>query len=148
MNLESLDNEARQIVNKYDRKHAAVLPLLHLAQEKAGHVTPEAEAWVAGWTDTPVVHVREVVTFYTLFRRKPAGRTHIRYCTGTTCMLLGGTKGLNHLKKKPGLADGTVSVEEVECLCNCEAAPMMQVGDEYVGNLTEKKIDEILENLK
>ncbi len=148
--IASLDNEAKAIVAKYDKAHAAVLPLLHLAQDKLGYITPEAEAWVSKWTEVPVVHVREVVTFYSMFHQKPVGKTHIRYCTGTSCMLAGGDKQLAYLKKKLGIenggvtADGKYSLEEAECLCACEAAPMLQAGDAYVGNLTEKKIDETL----
>ena len=153
-NLDSLDSHAEKIVAKYDRRHAAVLPLLHLAQDQLGLVTPEAEAWVSKWTEVPVVHVHEVVTFYSMFRQKKAGRHHIRFCTTTSCVLRGGEKILAHLKNKIGAengqtsADGKFSLEEAECLCACEMAPMMQVDGKYIGNLTEKKIDEILQNLK
>lgn len=152
--LKQLDAEAQKIVAQYDEKRAAVLPLLHLAQDKIGHVTPEAETWVSKWTEVPVVHIREVVTFYSMFHQKPAGKNHIRFCTGTSCMLMGGEKVLDHLKKKFGIEngqtaqDGRVSLEEAECLCACEVAPMMQVNDEYYGPLDEKKADEILKGLK
>ena len=147
MDLNSLDAEARKILEKYDQKRAATLPLLHLAQDKVGHVTPEVEQWVSRWTEVPVVHVHEVVTFYTMFHQEPVGRHHIRFCTTTSCMLRGGERLLEHLKKKLS-SDGRVSLEEVECLCACEQAPMMQVGDEYHGDLTLEKIDTILERLK
>ena len=152
--LKELDTEAQKIVAKYDKKHAAVLPLLHLAQDKIGFVTPEAEAWVSKWSEVPVVHVREVVTFYSMYHQKPIGKHHIRFCTTTSCMLMGGEKVLGHLKKKLSVsngqttADGKISLEEAECLCACEAAPMMQVDEKYIGELTEKKIDEILDGLK
>jgi NADH-quinone oxidoreductase E subunit len=154
MNLSQLDPEAQRIVAKYDQKRAAMLTLLHLAQEEAGHVTPEVEAWVSKWTGVPLVHVHEVVTFYSMLRKKPAGRCHIRYCTSTSCVLQGGEKLLGYLKKKLGVedretaADGKFSLEEAECLCACEMAPMMQVGDDYHGDLTEKKIDEILARIR
>lgn len=152
--MNSLDAAAEKIIAQYDRKHAAVLPLLHLAQDKVGHITPEVEAWVSKWTEVPVVHVREVVTFYSMFRQKPAGKHHIRFCTGTSCVLSGEEKILAYLKKKLGIengqitADGKVSLEEAECLCACEMAPMMQVDGKYVGPLDEKKVDEILDELK
>jgi NADH-quinone oxidoreductase subunit E len=69
-------------------------------------------------------------------------------------MLMGGEKILGHLKKKLKIqggqttADGRVSLEEAECLCMCEAAPMMEVNGKYFGDLTEKKIDEIIDGLK
>ncbi len=152
--LKGLDPEAQKIIAKYDQKRAATLMLLHLAQDKVGYVTPEVEAWVSKWTDVPVVHVRGVVTFYSMYHLKPAGRHLIRYCTSTSCVLQGGEKLLCHLKKKLGIdnqettRDGKFSLEEAECLCACEMAPMMQVGDDYHGDLTEKKIDEILDKLK
>ena len=153
-NLDSLDSPAEKIVSKYDRRHAAVLPLLHLAQDQLGLITPEAEAWVSKWTEVPVVHVREVVTFYSMFRQKKAGRHHIRFCTTTSCMLLGGENILQYLKKKLAIEngqtspDGKISLEEAECLCACEMAPMMQVDGKYVGPLTTEKVDEIIEGLK
>jgi NADH-quinone oxidoreductase subunit E len=152
--LSQLDASAQKIVARYDKKHAAVLPLLHLAQEKLGAVTSEAEQWVSQWTEVPVVHVHEVVTFYSMYHQKPAGRHHIRFCTTTSCVLMGGENSLDYLKKKLGVenggttADGKFSLEEAECLCACEIAPMMQVDGKYFGNLSEKKIDEILDHLK
>ena len=149
-----LDNEAKKILSKYDQKRAATLPLLHLAQDKIGYVTPEIEQWVSRWTEVPVVHVHEVVTFYSMFHQKPVGRHHIRFCTTTSCVLRGGEKILGHLKNKLRIEnhettqDGKFSLEEAECLCACEQAPMMQVGDDYYGDLTEEKVDQILEKLK
>ncbi len=152
--LSQLDPEAEKIVAKYEEKRAAVLPLLHLAQDKIGYVTPEAEAWVSRCTGVPVVHVREVVTFYSMYHQKPVGKNHIRFCTTTSCQLLGGEKVLEHLKKKLGIengqtsSDGKFSLEEAECLCACEMAPMMEINGEYLGPLDEKKIDKIIDDLK
>ncbi len=152
--LESLNPEAEKIVAKYDQKGAATLPLLHLAQDHIGQVTPEAEAWVSRLTEVPVVHVHEVATFYSMYHFKPVGKHHIRFCTTTSCVLKGSEKALEYLKKKIGIEngqtskDGKFSIEEAECLCACEMAPMMQVGEKYHGDLTEKKIDEILDKLK
>ena len=152
--LKTLDKDAEKIVAKYDKKNAAVLPLLHLAQEKIGHITPEAEAWVSRWSEVPVVHVREVVTFYSMYHQKPVGKHHIRFCTTTSCVLMGSEKVLDCLKKKLGIengqttSDGKVSLEEAECLCACEMAPMMQVDGKYYGDLTEEKINKIIETLK
>lgn len=154
VNLQHFDTEAEKIVAKYDKKNAAVLTLLHFAQDKIGHVTPEAEAWVSKWTEVPVVHVKEVVTFYSMYHKKPVGKHHIRFCTGTSCVLNGCEKLLQHLKDKlhvqnQGVTkDSRFSLEEAECLCACEKAPMMQVSDKYYYDLTPKKIDEILNEHK
>jgi NADH-quinone oxidoreductase subunit E len=152
--LATLDAEAGKILAKYDEKRAATLTLLHLAQDKVGYVSQEVEAWVSKWTDVPVVRVHAVATFYSMYHKAPAGRTHIRFCTSTSCMLAGCEKLLAHLKAKLGIdngqttPDGRVSLEEAECLCACEGAPMMQVGDDYHVDLDEKKIDRIVDGLQ
>ena len=152
--LSQLDAQAEQIVAKYDQKRAALLMLLHLGQDKVGFVSPAVEAWASKWSEVPVVHVHEVVTFYSMYHRSQPGRHHIRFCTTTSCVLRGSEKLLGHLTKKLGAkngettADGKVSLEEAECLCACEMAPMMQVDGKYYGNLTEEKIDDILKGLK
>ncbi len=154
MILTAFDGEAQKIVAKYDQPKAAMLTLLHFGQDKAGYVTPEVEAWVSKWTQTPVVHVHEVVTFYSMYHKKPAGKYHVRVCTSTSCQLAGCDKLVEHLKKKLKLengqtsADGRFSLEEAECLCACEVAPMIQVNGPYYGSLDEKKIDQIIEGLK
>ncbi len=154
MNLLQFDAEAQKITAKYDDKRAATLTLLHFAQGKIGYVTPEAEEWVSRHAGVPIVHVHEVVTFYSMYHTKPAGRNHIRFCTSLSCMLNGSEELLGHLKKKLGVEnggvtpDGRVSLEEAECLCACEHAPMMQVNGPYHMDLTPKKIDEIVDGLK
>ena len=153
-NLSPFDADAQKIVAKYDDKRAATLTLLHFAQSKIGYVTPEAEEWVSWHADVPIVHVHEVVTFYSMYHQKPAGKHHIRFCTSLSCMLNGSEPLLGHLKNKLGIqngetsADGRFSLEEAECLCACEHAPMMQVNGPYYMDLTPKKIDEIIEGLK
>jgi NADH-quinone oxidoreductase E subunit len=152
--LKTLDADAQKLLSKYDRKRAAIGMLLHIAQEKVGYVTPDVEAWVSRWTGEPIVHVHEVVTFYSMYHKKPAGKNHIRFCTSTSCVLQGSEKLLCHLKNKLQVenhgvtTDGQFSLEEAECLCACEGAPMMQVGDKYYLDLDEKKIDSILDGMK
>jgi len=151
--VRSLDSEAAKILVLYDQKRAAVLPLLRLAQEKAGFVSPEAEAWVSEHTGVPLVHVHEATSFYTMFHVKPHPKHHIRFCCGTSCMLRGSEERLAYLKEKLGVrdgvsSDGLVFVEESECLCACETAPMMQVDDRYVGDLDSAKIDAELDKIR
>lgn len=148
--LKSLDPEVQKILAKYDQKRAAVLTLLHLAQEKIGRITPEAIEWVARWTEVPPVHVKEVVTFYSMYRTEKGGKHHIRFCTSTSCQLLGAKELLAYLKQKLNISngqttpDGKFSLEEAECLCACEAAPMLQLDGPYIGNLDRQKIDQII----
>ncbi|MBI2155018.1 MAG: NADH-quinone oxidoreductase subunit NuoE [Candidatus Rokubacteria bacterium] len=146
--------EVRRLQALYPDKRAALLPVLHLAQEAFGHISLEAEEYAAGLFDLSPAHVHEVVTFYSLFFREPRGRHVISVCHNLTCHLLGAQRVLTHLKKRLGVdvggttPDGGVTLLSVECLCACEMAPMMQVNDRYEGNLTPEKVDRILAELR
>ncbi|KRT68181.1 MAG: NADH-quinone oxidoreductase subunit E, NADH-quinone oxidoreductase subunit E [Candidatus Rokubacteria bacterium CSP1-6] len=145
--------EVRRLQGLYPDRRAALLPVLQLAQEAFGHISLEAEEYVAGLFDLSPAHVHEVVTFYTLFFREPKGRHVISVCHNLTCHLLGAQQVLAHLKERLGVEvggttpDGRVTLLGVECLCACEMAPMLQVDDRYEGNLTREKVDWILEGL-
>jgi NADH-quinone oxidoreductase subunit F len=141
VNLTQLDARADEIVRRYDERKAAMLPLLWLVQQNFGFVSSEAEFWVARRLGIAVSHVREVVSFYTMFRTKPGGRRELRVCTSLPCRLRGAEEVLHRLKDQFGVApgettaDGDLTVTEVECLCACEIAPMAQLDEMFVGPL-------------
>lgn len=141
------------IVGRYPVRRAALLPVLHLAQEQFGYVSREVEEYVAELMELPVSDIHEVVTFYTLFHQKPIGKYHFQVCRNIACYLLGTDQIIKRcvekLSVRPGETspDGRYSLATVECLAACETAPMMQLNDDYIGNLTAEKIDAIIEGL-
>jgi NADH-quinone oxidoreductase subunit F len=143
VNLAGLEPQAREIIQRYDQPRAATLPLLWLVQENFGYISSEAEFWVGSLMGLAVSHVREVVSFYTMFRTKPAGRRELRVCTSLPCLLRGAEDVLAHIKDQlkvgPGetTPGGELTVTEVECLCACEIAPMAQLDEQFVGPLDE-----------
>ncbi len=146
--------EFEELLTHYPNKRAAMLPVLWLAQKQFGWISQKVMEYVAGLLEIPAVKVYEVVTFYTMFHRKPMGQYHIQLCRTLSCELCGKGEILNHLKKKLGIgigettSDGKFSLTEVECLGSCGTAPMMQLNEDYFENLNPKKVDEILDGLK
>jgi NADH-quinone oxidoreductase subunit E len=146
-------SEVRRLQALYPDPRGALLPVLHMAQETFGYVSLETEEYVAGLFDLSPAHVHEVVTFYTLYFRERPGRHVVSVCHNLSCHLAGASGIIAHLKKRLGVSpgettdDGRVTLLSVECLCACEAAPMMQVDDRYELNLTPAKVDQILEGL-
>jgi len=152
--LEELRPEAEAILAKYDRKAAAMLPVLQLVQARFGSISREAEAWVGQLLEVSQAHVHEVVTFYTLYFQRPKGRHVVAVCHNLSCHLAGAPLILAHLTERLGIEagettdDGRITLQAVECLCACEAAPMMQVDDRYELHLTPDKVDRIVEGLR
>ena len=145
--------EVRRLQALYPSPRAALLPVLRMAQETFGHISLEAERYVAALFGLSPAHVHEVVTFYTLFFRKPVGRHVLCVCHNLSCTLMGGEDVIAYLEGRLGIEagettpDGRITLLRVECLCACEMAPMMQVDDAYVGPLTRETIDRVLEGL-
>ena len=65
---------------RLERKRSAALPLLHLFQEHFGFVSNESMSWIAQRLELQPINILELVTFYPMFRREPAGKKHIRVC--------------------------------------------------------------------
>ena len=143
--------EFDKITSRYEDKRAALLPLLHLVQEKEGLISPDSEEEIAAYLGIPVVHVHEVVSFYHLFRQKLQGKCHFSVCQTTSCALRGAEEIIEHIQKRLGIKpgettpDGKFSLGVVECLGACEIAPMMQFNKEYIGFLNKGKVDGLID---
>jgi NADH-quinone oxidoreductase subunit E len=146
--------EVRRLQALYPERQAALLPVLRMAQETFGHIAPEVEVYVGALFELSPAHVHEVVTFYTLFFQRPVGRHVVAVCHNLSCSLRGAEDVLAYLQERLGIeagettADGRVTLLRVECLCACEAAPMMQVDDAYIGPLDRAAVDRVLEGLQ
>ncbi len=147
------ENQERftKIIGRYPNKRAAMLPTLHLIQEQQGYVSLESEVYAAEKLDLPVVEVREIVSFYSMFSTKPRGRHHIKVCNSLSCWVCGSSGIKEHLQMRLGVepgettSDGEISWEVVpDCLGACELAPMIQLDGINKGLLTPEKLDALL----
>lgn len=142
------------MVQNYPVKRSALIPILLTAQEDLGYLSDESIAAIARYFELPEIEVYEVVTFYSMLRRRPVGRHHVQVCTNISCLLLGGEEIFEHVSKQLGIkegettGDGQFSLTEVECLGACCNAPAMQVNYSYHDDLTREKVDQILLELK
>ena len=147
----------QKIIKRYPegRQKSALLPLLHLAQaEFGGWLSPETMDYVASILNLPSIEVYEVASFYSMYNLQPVGKCVLEVCRTGPCMLRGSDDIIEYLENKLGIkegettADGMFTLKTVECLASCGTAPMMQVGDRYIEDLSEEKLDEVLEELR
>jgi len=123
---------ARDIIARYPYKKSAVLPLLHLAQDQDGWVTPEAMVEIAKLLDLSPALVFGTCSFYTMFKREPIGDLLVSVCTNVACIVNRAPEVLHHLRQRYA-DDPAVTVEEVECIAACDRAPAIQVNYEFHG---------------
>ena len=145
--------ELRELAARYPQPRSALLPMLHLVQSVDGRVSPrgiEACAEILGIT---TAQVSGVATFYTMYKRRPAGKLHLGVCTTALCAVMGGDILLQRAKDRLGIdegqttPDGQVSLERLECNAACDFAPVMMVNWEFFDNMDPEKTDELIERL-
>ena len=143
-----------RIVKKYEIKASALLPVLYLAQEEFGHLSPPVMDYVASLLDLPPSHVYEAVSFYILFRKKDMGRWCLQVCNNITCTMLGSESLIKIIKSDLGLGpnevtkDGVFSYMPVQCLGSCDTTPVVAVNETYYENQSPEKFRELLRNLR
>jgi NADH-quinone oxidoreductase subunit E len=149
-----LRQRAEEIVSLYPRKRSAMLPLLHLAQEQDGYLSAEGIAEVAELTGTTAADVRGTAAFYDMYHLEPVGKYVVGVCTNVACLLAGGLELLDHASETLGCAvgstsdDGLFTLEETECLADCNIAPCVQVNHRYVRTTTPDAFDAMVDELK
>lgn len=151
--MSGLSEEDARIIASFPERRSALLPLLHKYQRARGWLSEETMTEVGKLLDLSPAQVKEVVSFYTLFRQKPLGRHHIQVCRTTSCYLCGAFDVLGHLAERHGLRpgevtpDGRLSLEVVECIALCHEAPAIQINMKFHGRVTAERMDQILKEL-
>lgn len=154
MLLDTHRDEIASIVARFASRRSAVLPLLYIAQDTYGHLTPEAIREVAAILDLPATDVFEVVGFYTLYYNRPVGTWMLQVCDDVPCCYLGAEELVEALKQTLGIAedettaDGMFTLQRVKCLAACDRAPVVQANLDYLYDVTAEKAGPLLADLR
>jgi len=149
-----LEQDARELIGRYPVDRSALLPLLHLVQAEEGFVSATGIRFCAEQLDLTTAEVTAVATFYTMYRRRPAGKYHVGVCTNTLCAVLGGDQIFDELKQHLGVennettADGEISIEHIECNAACDYAPVVMVNWEFFDNQTPESAKQLVDQLR
>jgi len=142
--------EIEALVKRYPAAQSALLPVLHMAQEDFGYLSMEVQQMVADVLGLNLMRVREVVTFYTMFREQPCGKYLLEVCTNAGCMLNGANDLVRHLCDRLGIGmgettpDGMFTVTEVECAGACGGAPVVQINNQYHEKVDAAHLDDFI----
>lgn len=149
-----LTADAAQIKARYPQERSALLPLLHLVQSEDGYVSPRGIAFCAAELGLTTAEVSAVATFYTQYKRHPNGDYTVGVCTNTLCAVMGGDAIWEELSDHLGVghdettADGSITLERVECNAACDYAPVVMVNWEFFDNQTPDSAREVVDALR
>lgn len=151
--------ELREIAERYPEPRSGLLPMLHLVQSVEGCVTPNgvqacADALQELGTPVTAAEVRGVATFYSMYKTHPVGDYLVGVCTNTLCAVMGGDAIFERLKEHLEVgndettADGTITLEHVECNAACDYAPVVMVNWEFFDNQTPASATRLVDDLR
>jgi NADH-quinone oxidoreductase subunit E len=138
------------LVIKYPVRRSALVPMLLYAQDEIGYLSDAVIVEVAQRIGITELDVRNVATYYSMLRFKPAGKFNVQVCTNISCMLRGAYDVYEKFQEELGIghkgvtADGVFSLEEVECIGACCWAPAIQVNYSFHDELTPDSVPSIL----
>ena len=144
---------ARQLIALYPQSRSALIPMLHVVQEQDGWLTPDGMAHVAEILGIDPAEVYGTASFYDMFFTHPVGRHLVSICTNLACLLNGAGELLDHAEATLGIpaggttADGEFTLEEVECIAFCGAAPCLAVNWRFFGNVSNDDFDRLVDDL-
>jgi NADH-quinone oxidoreductase subunit E len=142
------------LVQKYPARRSALVPMLLYAQDEVGSLTDAVVAEVAQRIGITELEVRNVATYYSMLRFKPACKFNIQVCTNISCMLRGAYEVYERFQEELGVgpkgvtSDGLFSIEEVECIGACCWAPAVQVNYDFHDDLTPDQVPELLDRYR
>ena len=143
--------ELIRYIDEHADTRGALMTVLQKAQEIFGYLPREVQSLVAQKMDVSIEEVYGVATFYSQFALTPKGRHKISVCLGTACYVKGSQQIIDRISKRLGIGpdectpDGNFSLEACRCNGACGLAPVLTVGDDVYGRLTEKDVDGILD---
>ena len=142
------------LVQKYPVRRSALVPMMLYAQDEIGYLSDAVIAEVAARIGITELEVRNVATYYSMLRLKPAGKFNVQVCTNISCMLRGAYDLFERFQDELGVGhkgvtpDGLFSLEEVECIGACCWAPAIQVNYDFHDELTPDSVPGILANYR
>ena len=149
-----LEAEAGQIIGRYPRSRSALLPLLHLVQAEEGYVSADGITFCAEQLGLAEAEVTAVVSFYTMYKRRPVGEYHVGVCTNALCAVMGGDAIFADLQQHLDVGndettpDGKVSLEHLECNAACDYAPVIMVNWEFFDDMTPQSARALVDGLR
>ncbi len=148
---EKIKNTINGIRHQFPTEQALLLPLLHQIQNEYGWISPDSMKSAGEFLNLPLSKVREVASFYTMYKLEPQGKVDLQICTNISCWLNGADKLVACAEKRLGIKcgettkDGNFTLSQVECLAACGTAPALMLNEDYYESLDVPKLNEILD---
>lgn len=137
-----------------DGNREELLLSLKRAQAEHSHLSRDVMTEISQRLEIPLGEVFGVATFYSFLSTRPRGRNTIMICRNVPCYLKNSEMILEAVGEELGIGlgettgDGRFSFESTNCIGACDAAPAMLVNADVHGELTPRKIAQVLKSYR
>lgn len=149
-----IEAKVSEILNKYARDESSLIAMLQDLQEEYSYLPREALEQISREMSVPLSRILSLATFFRAFSLKPKGKHPIHVCLGTACHVRGAQLILEKFERELGIKSGETSedllfsLDAVRCLGCCGLAPVVMVGEEVHGKVTQTKVPGIIKKYK
>ena len=149
-----LFDEIQRMAAQYPVSRSAIMPALHLAQQKYGWLPPEAFEEVADALDLTPAYCEAVASFYDMYALEPIGRHMVEVCTNISCGLVGAQQVLEAFERELGIhagdttEDGEFTLRTIECLGGCGWGTVVSIDHRYREPVKPEDVPGIVEELR
>jgi NADH-quinone oxidoreductase subunit E len=146
--------KVHEILTKYQADQHSLIAILQDIQEQYSYLPKDVLVEVSRELDVPLSRVLSLATFFRAFSLKPKGRHPVHVCLGTACHVRGAQRVLEKFERELGLKTGETSedhefsLDSVRCVGCCGLAPVVMVGEEVYGKITQTKVAGVIKKYK
>ena len=147
-------SEKKSILEEMAKDKTRLIQALQYIQEKEKYISDQNIRKLSEAFQVSLVEIEGIISFYTQFKRKKPGFFQISVCDGTACHIKKSDSVIEWISNHLGIHDkqtdkeGRFSLEKVACLGCCSLAPVIAINSKVYGNLTRKKLIQILDTYK
>ncbi len=142
------------LIERYPTKASALMPCIWVVMDEVGYVPSDAVDLLVEKLEVSRARVYELLSFYTMFRTEPQAEHTLQVCHNISCHIMGARPLIAHIEKRLGIRlgkrtpDNMFALEGVECIGACGMGPCLQLGKHLYEDLTNEKMDVILDSLR
>ena len=137
-------------VGRHGESQEALIPILCDVNRELGYLPAEALTEVSRAVRVPASQAFSVASFYRMLSTKPRGEHVVLVCESAPCHVVGGREMRERVQEELGLrpgetsADGKWTLLATSCLGICGVGPVLVIDDDVYGNVTPKRVPEVL----
>jgi NADH-quinone oxidoreductase subunit E len=142
------------ILKKYGKDKSQLVSILQDIQSEYNYLPREALEKLSKKMDIPQSQIYSMATFFRAFSLNKRGKHIVNVCLGTACHVRGAELILESLERQMGISRGQTTqdlnftLESVNCMGCCATGPVVKIGEEYFGHMTNDKVEPMLKKYR